>query len=216
MSNWKKVVFSAVAGLGVTLVAHAYGPGNPASLPSVPQGFKECGVDGAVCKVPAGAMAYVVYGTNGKFATAQGKGDFTCLPAGWVKAPTPAKPQDLGIPDPVPNVQKKCYVQVAAPAPAPAAGAAQGNKACYWMSNTPGNPWIKNGGMPAKTEAECMKLDSCSPNGGKASGGGCYKWATDAEMAPAPAPALPSRASVVPSNRPSGKSATTPAARLPT
>lgn len=184
MKIWKKVVFGALTGLGVTLAAHAYGPGNPASLTAVPQGFAECAVDGGVCKVPPGATAYVVYGINGKYLTSQGTGDFTCLPKGWVPTPTPAKPQDLGIPDPVPNVQKKCYLQVAAAAPA----AAQGAKACYWMSNTPGNPWIKNGGMPAKTEAECMKLDSCSPTGGKASGGGCYKWATDAEMAPAHAP----------------------------
>lgn len=197
MDNWKKVVLGTLTGLGVSLAAHAYGPGNPASLPSVPPGFKECGVDGAVCKVPAGGTTYVVYGTNGKFATAQGTGDFTCLPGGWVKAPTPAKPQDLGIPDPVPNVQKKCYVQVAAAAPA-APAAAQGKKSCYWMSNTPGNPWVASP-SPAPDEAACKRLDSCSPDGGKASGGGCYVWATEDQVkgenakkaaAPAPKPAI--------------------------
>lgn len=263
MNIWKKVVFGALAGLGVTLAAHAYGPGNPASLTAVPPGFTECGVDGAVCKVPAGGTVYVVYGTNGKFATAQGTGDFTCLPAGWVKAPTAAKPQDLGIPDPVPNVQKKCYVQAAAPQaagfsgkgpagctdkrcwleavdkaqnackasgcstctpnttasdnckfengytctsfckaatppaaaapvappPAPAkpvappqpAAAPQGKMACYWMSNTPGNPWVPSPN-PAPDQAACKKLDSCSPDGGKASGGGCYVWATEDQV----------------------------------
>ena len=119
MSILSKAAFGALTGFGVALVAHAYGPGNPATLPSVPPGFAECGVDGAVCRVPAGATAYVVYGTNGKFATAQGTGDFTCLPAGWVRTPTAAKPQDLGIPDPVPNVQKRCYVQRPAAAPTP-------------------------------------------------------------------------------------------------
>jgi len=64
-------------------------------------------------------------------------------------------------------------------------------KFCYWMESKPPYAWIKNGGMPAKTEAECVKLDSCTPQGGKASGGGCYKWATEAEMkAPPPAPKI--------------------------
>ena len=43
--------------------------------------------------------------------------------------------------------------------------------------------------MPATTEAACKNLDSCAPGGGKASGGGCYKWGTDAQLASAPAPA---------------------------
>ncbi|MCX7148482.1 MAG: hypothetical protein NTY05_03570 [Rhodocyclales bacterium] len=189
MDNWKKVVLSALTGLGVTFVAHAYGPGNPAQLNAVPPGFTECAVDGGVCKVPAGATAYVVYGTNGKFATAQGTGDFTCLPKGWVATPSASKPQDLGIPDPVPNVQKKCYLQAKAPAPvAPPAAVAQGKKACFWMSNTPGNPWVASP-MPAPDEAACKRLDSCSPDGGKASGGGCYKW-TSAEELNKPAPKM--------------------------
>lgn len=180
MNIWNRVVLRALAGLGVTLAAHAYGPGNPPSLPSVPEGFKECAVDGGVCKVPPGATAYVVYGTNGKFLTAQGTGDFTCLPKGWVPTPSASKPQDLGIPDPVPNVQKKCYLHAAAPAEA------QGKKSCYWMSNTAGNPWVPSP-SPAPDEAACKRLDSCSPDGGKASGGGCYKWATAEEMnKPAP------------------------------
>ena len=114
MTIWNKTILGALTGLGVMSIAQAYGPGNPASYTSVPPGFKECAVDGGACKVPAGSTAYVVYGTNGKFATAQGVGDFTCLPKGWVPTPTAAKPQDLGIPDPVPNVQKKCFLQVAA------------------------------------------------------------------------------------------------------
>ena len=69
MRMLRKVVFGALTGFGVTLVAHAYGPGNPVTFPSVPPGFAECAVDGGVCRVPAGATAYVVYGTNGKFAT---------------------------------------------------------------------------------------------------------------------------------------------------
>lgn len=49
---------------------------------------------------------------------------------------------------------------------------------CYWMKNTAGNPWV-----PAPqgniSKQECYDLDSC--NGGKGqSGGGCYKWALDA------------------------------------
>jgi len=263
MKIWKKVVFGALAGLGVTLAAHAYGPGNPASLTAVPQGFAECAVDGGVCKVPPGATAYVVYGINGKYLTSQGTGDFTCLPKGWVPNPTPAKPQDLGIPDPVPNVQKKCYLQVAAaitppaqPAPPAAAGfsgkgpagctdkrcwleavdkaqnackasgcstctpnttasdnckfengytctsfckaatppaatppvaapqppaAPQGKMACYWMESKAPWLWVPSP-MPAPTQADCKRLDSCSPDGGKASGGGCYVWATEEQV----------------------------------
>ena len=156
MKNWKRVVLGALAGLGVTLAAHAYGPGNPASLPSVPPGFKECGVDGAVCKVPAGATVYVVYGTNGKFATAQGTGDFTCLPAGWVKAPTADKPQDLGIPDPVPNVQKKCYVQAAAPQAAGFSG--KGPAGC-----TDKRCWLEAVGK-AQNACKASGCSTCTPN----------------------------------------------------
>ena len=36
--------------------------------------------------------------------------------------------------------------------------------------------------MPAPNQAACTKLDSCSPGGGKASGGGCYVWATDEQL----------------------------------
>lgn len=262
MSNWKKVALGVLTGLGVFAVAHAYGPGNPAQLNAVPPGFTECAVDGGVCKVPAGATAYVVYGTNGKFATAQGTGDFTCLPKGWVATPSASKPQDLGIPDPVPNVQKKCYVQAQAPAPgfsgkgpagctdkrcwleavdkaqqackasgcstctpnttasdnckfengytctsfckaatpsaptpaaaptppaaaptppAAAPAAPQAKMACYWMDSAPPNLW-KPSPMPAADQAACKRLDSCSPDGGKASGGGCYTWASDEQV----------------------------------
>lgn len=381
MRNWMSLVVGALAGLGMAAAVHAYGPGNPAKLNAVPPGFVECAVDGGVCKVPAGATGYVVYGTGNTFATAQGTGDFTCLPKGWVKQPTAAKPQDLGVDDPVPNVQKKCYLQAApqapgfsgkgpagctdkrcwleavdkaqkacaasgcssctpnttasdnckfengytctsfckaaakaappppAPAPAPqpvaappkptqgimvkqavyggncvgkgrpdpnikgtdptqhiaaacngksdcsykvdhtaigdptfgcakdykveyacaggapgkaeaspeasgkmvalkcaaapapsappAPAAPQGKMACYWMSNTPGNPWVPSP-MPAPDQAACKRLDSCSPDGGKASGGGCYVWASEdqvkGENAKKTAPQQPAKA----------------------
>lgn len=65
-----------------------------------------------------------------------------------------------------------CPEAKATPAPAKEA-------ACYWMSNQPGNPWL-----PAPqgniSKADCQNLDSCNEGGGGQSGGGCYKWATDA------------------------------------
>ena len=50
--------------------------------------------------------------------------------------------------------------------------------ACYWMKNAAPYPWV-----PAPqgnvSKSQCFSLDSC--DGGKGtSGGGCYKWATDA------------------------------------
>jgi hypothetical protein len=49
---------------------------------------------------------------------------------------------------------------------------------CYWMENTSGNfCWVYSpSGFPSDV-AHCQDLDSCSPNGGHSSGGGCYRWA---------------------------------------
>jgi hypothetical protein len=49
---------------------------------------------------------------------------------------------------------------------------------CYWMENQSGNfCWVPSpSGFPSDV-ATCQNLDSCSPNGGGASGGGCYRWA---------------------------------------
>jgi hypothetical protein len=102
----------ALCGLAASS-AHAYGPGSPASVTSVPAGYTLCGKDYAVCRVPAGATAYVVYGTGTTYATAQGTGDFTCLPKGFVKTPSAGTPQDLGIDDPAPKIGKQCYVKIA-------------------------------------------------------------------------------------------------------
>lgn len=98
--------------LGLVTAAHSYGPGNPSSVTAVPSGFTACGTDGKVCKAPAGVTTvYVLYGAGTKFATAQGSGDFTCLPKGWVKTPSASTPIDLGVDDPVPGVAKTCYIQ---------------------------------------------------------------------------------------------------------
>jgi len=53
---------------------------------------------------------------------------------------------------------------------------------CYWMEAKAPNCWVKSP-SPVPNRAACMRLDSCSPEGGKASGGGCYKWA-DASNGP--------------------------------
>ncbi|XYH95026.1 hypothetical protein ACMHYB_45580 [Sorangium sp. So ce1128] len=49
---------------------------------------------------------------------------------------------------------------------------------CYWQENTSGNfCWVPSPfGFPSTVE-DCKALDSCSPNGGGLSGGGCYRWA---------------------------------------
>lgn len=121
MKTLSKCVVGAVAGLGIASVVHAapYGPGNPATMTLLPADFKLCAEGGKVCKVANSASTtYVLYGKGNKFATAQGNGDFTCLPKGWVKTPTAATPQDLGVDDPIPNGAKDCYVQVTGSAPA--------------------------------------------------------------------------------------------------
>lgn len=120
MINWRICILGALTTAGLVSVAHSYGPGNPAILDKVPPGlgFAACGTDGKVCKAPAGATAvYVVYGTGSKFATAQGTGDFTCLPKGSVKTPSASTPQDLGVADPVPGVLKTCYMMATVPSP---------------------------------------------------------------------------------------------------
>ena len=83
----------------------------------------------------------------------------------------------------------------------PATAAAAGPYACYWMSNVPPHLWVASP-SPVADQAACKRLDSCSPDGGKQSRGGCYHWATADEVkvenakktapppaAPAPAPA---------------------------
>lgn len=116
MNNWRKYILGALTTVGLVSVAHSYGPPGketPAIMSAVPKdaGFTQCGTDGKVCKVPAGAtVVYVLYGAGNRFATAQGTGDFTCLPKGSVKTPSANTPQDLGVDDPVPGVLKTCYM----------------------------------------------------------------------------------------------------------
>lgn len=73
-------------------------------------------------------------------------------------------------------------------------GHAQQGPSCYWMESKAPNLWVPSP-SPVKTQAECQRLDSCSPGGGKASGGGCYVWVTadqvkaeNAKKTVAPAP----------------------------
>ncbi len=78
----------------------------------------------------------------------------------------------------------------------PATAAAAGPYACYWMSNIPPHPWVASP-SPVADQAACKRLDSCSPDGGKQSRGGCYHWATADEVKvenakkTAPPPAAP-------------------------
>ena len=78
----------------------------------------------------------------------------------------------------------------------PATAAAASPSACYWMSNIPPHLWVASP-SPVANQAACKRLDSCSPDGGKQSGGGCYHWATADEVKvenakkTAPPPAAP-------------------------
>ena len=65
--------------------------------------------------------------------------------------------------------------------PATAQAAAASPSACYWMSNIPPNRWVASP-SPVADQAACKRLDSCSPDGGKQGGGGCYHWATADEV----------------------------------
>ncbi len=126
MKSWNKCIIGALTGLGLASAAHAYGPvPGQAPLTAVPGDFKLCAADGKICKPAAGAtQVYVVYGEGSKFGTAQGTGDFTCLPKGFVKFPSASSPADLGIDDPSPKVAKSCYIKTvggSAPASTPAA-----------------------------------------------------------------------------------------------
>ncbi|MCX7155668.1 MAG: hypothetical protein NTW45_04400 [Rhodocyclales bacterium] len=120
MKTWSKCIIGALASLGIMSAAQAgpYVPGNPTTLNLLPSDFKLCAEGGKICKVAnATAMTYVLYGKGTRFNTAQGTGNFTCLPKGWVKTPSAATPQDLGVDDPIPGGAKDCYVQVAAGTP---------------------------------------------------------------------------------------------------
>lgn len=129
MKTWSKFIFGALTGLGIASAAQAgpYGPSNPASVDKIPDGFTFCADDGKICRVPKGATnVFVAWGPKGgnKFATAQGTGDFTCLPNGWVKPWQKDQPPDLGIEDPAPKVPKACYIMAqggATPQPTPPA-----------------------------------------------------------------------------------------------
>jgi hypothetical protein len=60
--------------------------------------------------------------------------------------------------------------------------------ACFWQENISGNScWtLDSPFLPVGSQEECQALDSCSPGGGGASGGGCYKWATSSDTQIAP------------------------------
>ena len=55
---------------------------------------------------------------------------------------------------------------------------------CYWQETISGNSCFvpSTAGFPSDIPS-CKDLDSCSPNGGDASGGGCYRWA-DCSLCP--------------------------------
>jgi hypothetical protein len=53
---------------------------------------------------------------------------------------------------------------------------------CYWLSNE-GAGWVSRPDLP--DPELCFEMDSCSGGAGL-SGGGCYKWATDADAPAAP------------------------------
>lgn len=79
--------------------ASQYKPISPATfLSSVPGSFTPCATDFHTCKVTTTGIVSVFYGAKGKYVMSQGQGDFTCLPG------------TFGINDPVPNVQKTCWV----------------------------------------------------------------------------------------------------------
>lgn len=139
----KKGVLAGLTSLAVATLTHAaYVPGSPAFLNAVPAGFIACGTDGKVCKAPAGvSTVYVLYGAGTKFATAQGSGDFTCLPKGWVKNPSASTPIDLGIDDPVPGAAKTCYIQT------PGASSTSGTQA-------PKSTTATTAGTPTTTAAQ--------------------------------------------------------------
>lgn len=64
---------------------------------SVPAGFTECAKDFGTCTINGDWSGY--YGANSTFVEIKGANNFTCLPGSF------------GIADPVPNVQKTCYVK---------------------------------------------------------------------------------------------------------
>jgi hypothetical protein len=47
-----------------------------------------------------------------------------------------------------------------------------GGGKCQWLSNVPGTGWVDN----SHDQSNCKNLDSCQSGGGRASGGGCYRW----------------------------------------
>ena len=126
MRKSSKNVFGALMGLSIAATAYAgpYGPApnNKPVLDKIPDGFVFCADDGKICRVPKGAATVsVVWGSKGgkKYATAQGKGDFTCLPNGWVKPWQSGQPPDLGVEDPEPKVAKSCYIMAQGVSPTP-------------------------------------------------------------------------------------------------
>lgn len=68
-----------------------------ALVSAVPEGYTRCADDFGVCTTNNNWTGY--YGANDTFVEISGTGAFTCLP------------QTFGIDDPVPNVQKACYIQ---------------------------------------------------------------------------------------------------------
>jgi hypothetical protein len=70
------------------------------NLTSVPGFFSPCADDFETCQVsnPDFPFVTVFYGARGNYVVAQGTGDFTCSPAAF------------GIPDPLQNVKKTCWI----------------------------------------------------------------------------------------------------------
>lgn len=88
---------------GVLFALALFNLGNSAlasNVTAVPAGFKECAKDFGKCEVKGAWTGY--YGANNNFVPISGTGTFTCLP------------NDLKVADPVPGVQKGCYINAAA------------------------------------------------------------------------------------------------------
>ncbi len=99
-----------------------------------------------------------------------GGGDWPCtvpvVSSGSVTASTPACMPKA--PSPTINTSTATVTPIVARGP--------GILSCWWYDSKTGLWSIPM--LPIKDEAYCKVMDSCTPQGGKGSGGGCYKWST--------------------------------------
>lgn len=176
MKKWTSCILGALAGLSFFSVAHAgpYGPSNPATVDKIPPGFTFCADDGKVCKVPNGVTVYVAWGPKGgnKFATAQGTGDFTCLPNGWVKPWQKGQPPDLGVEDPAPKVAKACYIMAQGAAAQPTQPAQPAQPA---QPTQPAKPVQTPPPPPPSVVMDTTGLTQCGVDGKVCNASGAWK-----------------------------------------